>query len=138
MNKLDDVAADDLRQALADVESAKAAKRLMVALAYKDGVSVSTLADRYDIPRSTLYYWLDRFEGESIADAIEDEPRPGRPPKLSRTGRRRLENALERTPAEFGYDGDTWTPALVTTYVEEAFGVSYSEGHVRRLLREFG
>ena len=138
MNKLDEVGADDLRRALSTVESAKAAKRLMVALAYKDGVSVSVLARRYDIPRSTLYYWLDRFEEQSIDDAIEDEPRPGRPPKLSESGRRRLRSALDRTPAEFGYGADSWTPSLVTSYVEEAFGVSYSEGHVRRLMRELG
>lgn len=136
MNKLEDVDAAALRQALSEVESAKAAKRLMVALAYKDGVPVSALADRYDIPRSTLYYWLDRFEGRSIADAIEDESRPGRPPKLSDTGRRRLRNTLDRTPAEFGYGATQWTPELVTEHIEEAFGVSYSEGHVRRLLRE--
>ncbi|SDN18884.1 Transposase [Halogranum gelatinilyticum] len=137
MDKLADVSADALRTALGDVESAKAAKRLMVALDYKDDVSVDVLTERYGIPRSTLYYWLDRFEERSIADAIEDEPRPGRPPRLTEAARETLRSDLADDPAAHGYDADEWTPELVQTHVEREYGVSYSTGHVRRLLREF-
>ena len=77
MTKLATVAVDDLHEALEDVATGKAAKRLMIALAYKDGVSVETVCERYDIPRSTVYYWLDRFEEMPIEKAIEDEDRPG-------------------------------------------------------------
>lgn len=137
MDKLADVSADALRAALADVESAKAAKRLMVALDYKDDVSVAVLAGRYGVPRSTLYYWLDRFEEQSIEDAIEDEQRPGRPPQLTDTAREELQTDLADDPSDHGYDESTWTPELVQTHIEQTYGVSYSTGHVRRLLREF-
>lgn len=82
MNKLDDIDVGALRDALEETSSAKAAKRLMIALAYADGVRVEALSDRYDIPRATVYSWLDRFEQQSISEAIEDESRPGRPSKL--------------------------------------------------------
>lgn len=137
MDKLAEVSADDLRAALADVESAKAAKRLMVALDYKDDVAVATLADRYGVPRSTLYYWLDRFEEQSIADAVEDEQRPGRPPRLTDAARATLQTDLADDPSDHGYDAETWTPELVQRHIEREYGVSYSTGHVRRLLREF-
>ncbi|SFR67849.1 helix-turn-helix domain-containing protein [Halogeometricum limi] len=136
MVKLDDVDPDELRRTLAEVESAKEAKRLVVALDYLDGVSVSALATRYGIPRSTLYYWLDRFEAESVDEAITDEDRPGRPRKLDDDDRRRLQNHLSDAPRERGYDADEWTPELVRDHVESVFSVSYSVGHVRRLLRE--
>jgi site-specific recombinase XerD len=42
MNKLEDVDIDALRDALADASSVKAAKRLMIALAYADGVRVES------------------------------------------------------------------------------------------------
>lgn len=137
MDKLADVDADELRDALDGVESAKAAKRLMVALAYKHGTPVSDLTDRYGVPRSTLYYWLDRFENHSIPDAIEDEPRPGRPPKLSESGRERLATVLSDPPSAHDYDAEEWTPSVARAFIEEEFGVTYSEGHVRRLLRSF-
>lgn len=137
MGKLSGVDATDLRDALADVEGAKAAKRLMVALAYKDGVSVSAMEDRYGIPRSTLYYWLDRFEEHSIPEAIEDEPRPGRPPKLDEREREQLRRDLDDSPQVYDYDQTEWTPELVRDHIERAYGISYSEGHVRRLVRQF-
>jgi transposase len=137
MDKLADVSADALRAALAEVESAKAAKRLMVALDYKDDVSVTVLADRYGVPRSTLYYWLDRFEEQSIEDAIEDEPRPGRPPRLTDAARDALRADLADDPSTHDHDAETWTPELVQSHIEREYGVSYSTGHVRRLLREF-
>ena len=137
MEKLEDLDDEDLRDALSEAESAKAAKRLMVALAYKDGVSVSTMEERYSIPRSTLYYWLDRFEKYSIVDAIEDESRPGRPPKLDTADQENLRADLERPPTEYGYEQSDWTPELVRDHIDRVYDTSYSEGHVRRLLRQF-
>ncbi|MFC6823401.1 helix-turn-helix domain-containing protein [Halopelagius fulvigenes] len=136
MAKLDGVDPDDLRQSLSDVDSAKAAKRLVVALDYLDDVPVSTLSKRYGIPRSTLYYWLDRFEEESIEEAVTDEDRPGRPRKLGDDDRRRLSDHLREEPTDHGIDATEWTPELVQEHIERTFDVSYSLGHVRRLLRE--
>jgi transposase len=94
MNKLEDVDAGALRDALGKASSAKAAKRLMIALAYADGVRVETLSERYDIPRATVYSWLDRFEHQSISEAITDESRPGRPSKLNASQREHLSGDL--------------------------------------------
>lgn len=136
MAKLDGVDPDDLRRSLSDADSAKAAKRLVVALDYLDDVPVSTLSKRYGIPRSTLYYWLDRFEEEPIHEAVTDEDRPGRPRKLDEDDRRRLREYLRDEPNSHGIEAAEWTPELVREHIEQTFDVSYSLGHVRRLLRE--
>lgn len=136
MGKLEDVPADRLRDRLDEVESAKAAKRLMIALAYGDGVPVATLSDRYGIPESTIYYWLDRFEQRSLADAIEDEPRPGRPSKLDDTERTALEATLQEPPSEVGYEAEQWTASLARQYIQREFGVAYSAGHVENYFGE--
>lgn len=137
MGKLADVDPDALRDALASVTEAKPAKRLMVALAYLDGESVDAMSARYGIPRSTLYYWLDRFESEPIESAVRDEDRPGRPPKLDDDQREQLAADLREPPASHGLDGEEWTPALLRTHVDRRFAVTYSEGHARRLLDQF-
>lgn len=134
MSKLDGVDPAALRDRLADTQDAKATKRLMVALDYLDGVAVDELSDRYGIPRSTVYYWLDRFEERPIDEAITDEDRPGRPTALDRSV---LREVIDDSPASYGVDGDSWTPATLRDVLEREFGVSYSEGHVRRLLSEF-
>lgn len=136
MNKLGDVDAGALRDALGKATSAKAAKRLMIALAYTDGVRVETLSVRYDIPRATVYSWLDRFEQQSINEAVKDESRPGRPPKLTASQRERLSTDLAEVPAELGYNASEWTPELAQYHIEQTYDVTYSLGHVRRLFRE--
>lgn len=136
MTSLDRVSTAVLQAALDRADDAKAAKRLMIALAYKNGVSVATMSDRYAIPRSTIYYWLERFEERAVEDAITDERRPGRPSKLSDAQREAIEEWLDDVPGEYGYDHDEWTTSLLRDRIRSEFGVEYSEGHVRRFLRE--
>ncbi|WP_440988347.1 helix-turn-helix domain-containing protein [Haloarchaeobius baliensis] len=131
MTKLEDVDAGHLRAELATAETAKAAKRLMVGLAYKDGVGVETIASRYGIPQSTVYYWLDRFEGEPVAAALTDEPRPGRPSKLTEEQRATVATWL-REPPDPGDTVDDWTAALLRDRIADEFGVDYSAAHVSR------
>jgi len=136
MAALEGVTASELREALETAEDPKAVKRLMVALAYLDGVPVGTLVDRYGVPQSTVYSWLDRFEERSLADAIHDDERPGRPPKLGFQRREALADQLADPPEAFGYEATAWTPELLREHVEREFGVRYSVGHARRLLAE--
>lgn len=132
MGKLDAVPADRLRAALDSAENAKAAKRLMVALACKDGVGVDTITSRYGLPQSTIYYWLDRFEDRPLSEALQDDPRPGRPPKLSEEQRAEVNDWLTQTPQAFGYEGETWTTDQLREHIRTEFGVQYSEAHVHR------
>ena len=136
MNKLDSVDSDALREALAETIDPKAVKRLMIALAYDDSVSVDTLSERHGIPRSTIYSWLDRFEEDSIADAIRDEHRPGRPSLLSEQEREQLTRTLQSPPREIGFSQDSWTLHLIQQYIQQKYDASYSLGHIRRLIRQ--
>jgi transposase len=133
MGKLDGVDPAALRDVLADAPDAKATKRLMVALDYLDGVPVDELSDRYGIPRSTVYYWLSRFEERPIREAVVDEDRPGRPTELDRSV---LREVIDAGPASYDVDREEWTPAALRDVLDREFDVSYSEGHVRRLLAE--
>lgn len=134
MNKLEAVDPDALREGLANATDPKAVKRLMIALAYRDGVPVETLSERYGLSRSTIYSWLDRFEEDSIAEAIRDEHRPGRPALLDEQERDQLRRTLRSSPSKVGFPDESWTPELVQEYIQKEYQVSYSLGHVRRLV----
>ena len=136
MDKLDGVSLSSLREQLDAAESPKATMRLMTAIAYKDGVPVSVLSERYDVPESTLYYWLDRIADNPLAEAVEDDDRPGRPSELDDADRETLFEALSDPPEDHGFEAESWTPRLVREFIEREFGVSYSLGHVRRLIRQ--
>lgn len=138
MQKLRNVDVDALYRAYSEVNDGKAVKRLTMAIAYLDGVSVATLSARYEIPESTIYAWLDRFENESIDDALRDDTGPGRPPELESHEFVQLASDIGDGPRNHGLDADEWTATLLQTHISAVYGVDYSEGHVRRLLRQLG
>ena len=106
----------------------------MVAIAYKQGVSQTDLAEWYGISRKTIYNWLRRFEEETTRDAVRDKARPGRPPKLDREEQRELSQLLCKSPANAGYDAAEWSIPLVQRLLNEEFDVTYSRASTYRLL----
>jgi hypothetical protein len=98
----------ELHAELESVESAKGAKRLMMAIAYKDRVDVETIAARYAIPQSTIYYWLDRLDKEPLSEALKDDSRPGRPSKLSPEQRATVADWVDKDAAT-GPPERNWT-----------------------------
>ena len=109
MRKLEATSTEELRTPLDEADEAKAAKWLMVALANKDDVLVTTLAERYGISQSTIYHRLDRLDKQPLADAMWDKPKSVRPPKLSSEQRAEVETWMDRSPRDFGYDAEEWT-----------------------------
>lgn len=138
MRKLRNVDEDALQTAFREARDGKAVKRLTMAIAYLDGVSVATLSDRYEIPESTIYAWLDRFEEESIEDALQDDTGPGRPPELEPHEFVQLASKIADGPRQHGFGANEWTASLLQTHISAAYDVEYSEGHARRLLRQLG
>lgn len=136
MTKLETTASSELREALDGTVDAKATQRLMVAIAYKDGVPVSRLSRRYGIPESTIYYWLERIESKPLSEAIHDETRPGRPPKLTDAQREEVAEWLKGSPKVHDFDRDEWSVALLRERIRDVYDVDYSTGHVRRLFEQ--
>jgi transposase len=136
MARLEEIPVEDLEDALGAVEGYREARRLLVAIVYKRGPSVPMLAEWLDVREATMYRWFDRLEDEPIAEAIRDDPRPGRPPKLDDDQLAAFRNTVAGSPAAAGYEGETWTADLARQYLEGEFGVAYSTRHVRRMLGE--
>lgn len=138
MDHLDAISVEELQKALDEVEGKKPAQRLLAAIAYKNGVTQTELAEWYGVQRRTIYSWLKRLENESLEQAVTDAHRSGRPRKLSLEQQKELEGSLQRPPAEVGYDAQAWTPTLVHRFIHETFDTEYSIPSCRRLMKEAG
>lgn len=139
MDHLNEVSVEDLQQALDNVEDKKTIQRLLAAIAYKNGVTQTELAEWYGVERRTIYSWLKRLDtDESIERALQDDRRAGRPRKLSEEEQQQFEQTLHEPPSEIGYDAPAWTPALVRMYLQDAYDVEYSTPSCRRLMKEAG
>ncbi|AHF98446.1 transposase [Halostagnicola larsenii XH-48] len=138
MEHLNELSLEDLQQALEEVDGKKPTMRLLAAIAYKNGVTQTELAEWYDVERRTIYSWLKRLESESLAQAVTDARRSGRPRKLNDEQRERFEQALQEPPTAVGYDASAWSPELAQRYLDETYNVDYSIPSCRRLMKEAG
>lgn len=138
MAKMENVSVDDLEDALENAEGKGETQRLMVAILYKRGPSVPMIAEWLDMRDGTIYEWLNRFEARPIEDAITDDHRPGRPPKLDDAGRKKFEVSVNKPPTENGYDQEAWSTKLAQRFLREEFDVDYSIRHIARLLNGAG
>lgn len=139
MSTLDGITANELRGYLQQVEGGTATLRLVVGINYKHGVAPAELAKWYGVTRVTIHNWLNRLErlaDESCETVLYDDPRPGRPPKLTAEQREQLASALQQSPSNKGIDATEWTPETVRTLIANEFGVTYTARHVRSLLKE--
>jgi transposase len=139
VNHLDEISVEELQDALDNVDGKKPAQRLLAAIAYKNGVTQTELAEWYDIQRRTIHSWLNRLDtDESLEQAVCDDKRTGRKRKLSEEQQEEFEAAVHDPPGEVGIDAPAWTPALAQQFLEETYGVEYSIPSCRRLLKEAG
>ena len=137
MNHLDDISAEELQDALDNVDEKKPTQRLLAAIAYKNGVTQTELAEWHNVERRTIYSWLKRLDtDESLEHAVTDAYRSGRKRKLSKPQRNEFEQTVHESPTNVGIDASAWTPALVQCYLEETYDVDYSTPSCRRLLKK--
>ena len=64
--------------------------------------------------------------------------RPGRPSALSPDEIETLCGIIDSGPVAYGLDTGVWTSPLIRDVIVDEFRVKYHEGHVRKLLKEFG
>ena len=139
MDHLNKISVEKLQEALDNVDGKKPTQRLLAAIAYKNGVSQTELAEWYDVQRRTIYSWLKRLDtDESLEQAVSDAHRSGRKRKLPELHQDEFEQTVNEPPEEVGIDAPAWTPALAQEYLEETYGVKYSIPSCRRLLKEAG
>ena len=139
MDHLEEITVEELQVALDNVEGKKPTQRLLAAIAYKNGVTQTELAEWYDVQRRTIYSWLKRLDtDEPLEQAVTDAHRSGRNRKLSDKEQKAFEETVHNPPENVGVDAPAWTPALVQQYLDETYDVEYSIPSCRRLLKEAG
>jgi predicted DNA-binding protein YlxM (UPF0122 family) len=78
VNQLDEISVDELQDALDDVDGKKPTQCLLISIAYKNGVTLTELAEWYDVQRRTIYSWLTRLIGiESREQAVSCDSKIG-------------------------------------------------------------
>lgn len=110
-------------------------RRRAIAL-LKAGKTYLSVAATVSSSVSSVVRWFQSFRKNGLK-GLQPRPAPGRPPRLSKSRRRKLLRLLERGPLAAGYQTDLWTLKRIAELIERHFGVRYHPSHVWKLMVGF-
>lgn len=103
----------------------------------KAGKHLSAVARALSASKSSVFRWYEAYKKRGRA-GLRSKPTPGRPPKLSKTQKRRLTKFLLAGPLASGHRTDLWTLKRIAQLIRKQFRIRYHPNHVWRLLQDMG
>jgi transposase len=110
--------------------------RLHGVLLVAHGLTCPQAADLLGDSSRSVEYWVRRFETNGFA-GLTDQPKSGRPGRLSPAQMEKIDNALRQSPSQAGLTGShLWDGKTLATFVRRQLGVTLGVRQCQRLFRQ--
>jgi len=117
--------------------SSENSEKALMILMSAEGRSPVKIAEALKRNPHTVRKWLKQYSKEG-EDGLQRQYSPGRPNDARKQVQGLIEQILEKSPVEFGYQESLWTVALMVHYLNNKKGLNISEDTVTRALKEMG
>jgi len=113
------------------------AKRIMAMLAVADGAPYSVIATTLKVSEESIRLWINAFLLKGVKSFYYKKP-AGRPSKLTKTQRKKLDKLISQGPQKSGFPGACWRSPMIQWLIYEKFGVEYCVHYIPQLLKNMG
>jgi transposase len=114
-------------------EVGRVSQRAHLVLLSAEHYTVPHLARVFALSRATVRFWLRRFEADGPS-GLYDDPRSGRPRKVSAAVRDSLAALIVTDPQDHGYLATIWTVGMLVLSVVTRLGVHLGPSSLRTAL----
>src|SRR5512147_3248081 len=115
----------------------QAVRRLSVLIMIGKRMKLASILSVWNVSAQTVYNWLNEF-ARYRWESLVYEKAPGRPPRLTKTQKRKLAAWIESGPEACGYACGCWSSVLIQDLIDRKFHVFYNRFYVCELLRNLG
>ena len=115
----------------------RAVRRLAVLVMIGRRMVLENILALWNVSQQSVYNWLNEFLRYRW-DSLEYAKAPGRPPRLTKTQKRKLADWIEAGPEASGYASGCWSSVLIQDLIDRKFHVFYNRFYVCELLRNLG
>ena len=129
----DDIGSEELRRRARRESDGRVSARLIAIANALEGMDRANAARLAGMDRQTLRDWVHRYNAEGIA-GLCNRPAPGRKPKLTEGQMAALKAVVLAGPDPTVDKVERWRIVDLCRWVEERWGVSYSETGMLRVL----
>lgn len=103
---------------------------------HKKGKKQTEISYLLDTPQSTVSYWIIRYKKTK---SLEDKPRPGKPPKLTKKQFAEIKEDLHNyAPERYGGESVGWTTKTAIQFIKDKYGAVFSMRRMQELFHKFG
>lgn len=99
-------------------EAAQEIERAKIILLYSESVSVSAIARQLQTNRPKVERCIDKVLQLGVMASLQDLPRKGKPPSISKDARTWLLSIACQKPKDFGYSYELWTTKLLSDHIK--------------------
>ncbi len=125
-----------MRESAAD-GAYRVSKRIHAVLLNSEENTSGRISEILNVSRSKVSKWLKSYDEQGF-EGLKEGERSGRPGRLTDLQKIILCDIIDSGPIAFGYSSGIWTSRRIAQAIYDEFGVEYHEGHVRKLLYDFG
>jgi len=113
--------------------------RILVVLAYAErDDSIETIASILRVSGEFARAWIKKYIRYGIKVLAFRKRPPGRPTKLTKTERRKLEQIIEEGPQKAGFPGACWRTPMIQKLILKKFNVFFNVHYISQLLKNMG
>jgi transposase len=119
------------------IEGAWIGIRIAALLLILSGWRSTAVAEIFNLSRPAVIAWIKRANKEGLT-AIEDKARSGRPGKFNAKVAKELEEALKKSPEEYGLSRFRWDGIVVVEFLKRKLNISLKPRQARNWLKKLG
>ena len=131
---------DEERQALKRLTRqavGRVSQRAQMILLSAQRRTVPEIARIFEMSEATVRFWIERFNAEG-PDGLFDEPRSGRPCKVTGEINQTIAQLIGDDPKREGYLATVWTVAMMVLAPAKKLGVNLSQSAMRAAFHDLG
>ena len=126
-----------LLQSARELGDLRTVQRILAIQALCQGQASQTIAEILQISQEAVRLWIRNFLLNG-PEGLRSKKSPGRPSKLTKTQKKRLDQLISDGPSQAGYPGACWRAPMIQDLIYREFGVFYNVYYISQLLGNMG
>jgi transposase len=101
------------------------------------GWKSTQVAELFGLTRWAVVKWIQKANSDGV-ETVTDRARSGRPSFLDKDVLRQLDEALSKSPNDFGIPRAKWDGVVFVEYLKKTYHIEIHVRHAQRLIRKLG
>ena len=132
--KINSFTSEEIKNLLTENDEYKKGLKLFAVYLISKGWSARKIGELMDVSFKQITLWIHSFNEEGEA-GLEEKPKTGRKPKLSKPEKESLKMIILNTePKDYGINADRWKGDAVQTFIKNEYGINYKTAQIYNII----